>query len=368
MYYKTYGNTGLKVSAVGMGCMRYDEEDVKAGRLERCAEVPLYAHAQGINYFDTAPYYCEDKSEEITGMALSQLPRDSFLVSSKTNIGTVGKVVNGDTFRRRLEKTLTRLKVDTLDFYHLWCLMSLEDYRRQSDALYRFFEQAQSEGLIRNIVFSSHMPGEDLEVVISRDDYRGMLIGYNALNYQFRQRGIEAAAKKGMGVVVMNPLGGGIIPAHPEQFGFLAEGTDLTVAQAALRFVASQQEISVALNGFTTKAHVDDACRAVDNLQERPARAIIAELQGRGGTFNDLCTGCGYCNECPVGIPIPKYMDAYNQKILGGDQEAIDERLRYHWSLKADGAEACTACGHCEHLCTQHLPIIARLAEISAIR
>lgn len=363
MYYKTYGNTGLRVSAIGMGCMRYDEADVAGGHFEKCADVALYAHSRGINYFDTAPFYCDDKSEEITGIALGQLPRDSFLISSKANIGTTGKQVTADAFRARLEKTLTRLQVDYLDFYHLWCLMSLEDYKKQSDALYRFFEQAQADGLIRHIVFSSHMPGDELEVVISRDLFRGMLIGYNALNYKFRQSGIEAAYRKGMGVVVMNPLSGGVIPAHPEQFGYLNAGTDLTIAEAALRFVASHREISVTLNGITTKEQVDSACRAVEGLVERPVSQIVAEMEDQGVALNNLCTGCGYCDECPVDIAIPKYMDAYNQKILGG---SIKERLYWHWSIPQETAATCTQCGKCESLCTQHLPIIARLAEIAA--
>jgi len=162
--------------------------------------------------------------------------------------------------------------------------------------------QAQKDGLIRNIVFSSHMPGDELELVIARDQFRGMLIGYNALNYRFRQSGIEAAAAKGMGVVVMNPLGGGVIPQNPDYFRYLTAGTDLTVAQAALRFVASHQEISVTLNGLTTKAQVDEACAAVENLQEKPAREIVAAMAGQGLALNNLCTGCGYCDECPVGI------------------------------------------------------------------
>ncbi len=44
MYYKQYGDTQMKVSAIGMGCMRYDDEDIKAGNLEKCAEIALYAH------------------------------------------------------------------------------------------------------------------------------------------------------------------------------------------------------------------------------------------------------------------------------------------------------------------------------------
>ena len=53
MYYKQYGNTDMKVSAIGLGTMRYDEEDIAAGRLEKCAEIPLYAFEKGINYWDT---------------------------------------------------------------------------------------------------------------------------------------------------------------------------------------------------------------------------------------------------------------------------------------------------------------------------
>ncbi len=195
MYYKQYGNTGMKVSAVGMGCMRYDDADVKAGNFEKYAEVALYAHEKGINYFDTAPFYCDDKSEIITGMALSRLPRNSYYVSSKTNMGTVGGKGTADDFRRRLETTLTSLKVDYLDFYHLWCVLNLDSFAKQCDALYGFFEKAKGEGLIRNIVFSSHMQGNELEDAVASDLFKGMLIGYNALNYRFRQTGIEAAYK-----------------------------------------------------------------------------------------------------------------------------------------------------------------------------
>lgn len=364
MYYKQYGDTDMKVSAIGMGCMRYEDADVKAGNLEKCAEIALYAHEKGINYFDTAPFYCDDKSEIITGIALSQLPRDSYYISSKTNMGTVGGKGTADDFRKRLETTLTRLKVDYLDFYHLWCVLNLDSFEKQCETLYQFFEQAKADGLIRNIVFSSHMQGNDLEDAVNKGLFKGMLIGYNALNYRFRQTGIEAANKKGMGVVVMNPLGGGLIPNNPNTFRYLAEGTDLTVPQAALRFVAAHKEITITLGGFTTKAHIDDACTAVDGLVERPAKEIYNEYENNGVALNNLCTGCGYCKHCPKDIDIPKYMDSYNEKLLGND---ILDRLKYHWNIPASDAAECIKCGKCERLCTQHLPIIERLGEIAAL-
>ena len=361
MYYKNYGNNDMKVSAVGFGCMRFDDADLKADRLQECAEVVLYAHEKGINYFDTAPYYCDDKSETVTGIALAQMPRDSFYISTKANIGTCEGPPTKENFRRRLEKSLKRLNVDYIDFYHLWCILNLEGFHKLYDVMYEFCEEAKAEGLIRNIVFSSHMPGEQLETAINTDKFKGMLIGYNALNYRFRQSGIGTAFKKGMGVIAMNPLGGGLIPNNPEKFAYLAEGTNLNVAGAALRFVASHREITVALAGCATKAHVDDACAAVENLVEKPAAEIYRAYESKGESINDMCTGCGYCEVCPVGIQIPKYMDAYNMELLGSN---FQDRLNWHWDVVAEDAGKCTSCRKCEELCTQHLPIIERLDYI----
>lgn len=368
MYYKQYGDTDMKVSAVGLGTMRYDEEDVKAGRLSKCAEIPLYAFEKGINYWDTAPFYCDDKSEIITGMALSQVKRDQVYVTSKVNFGTLDGDTSRDSFRRRLEMSLDRLQTDYIDFYHMWCMLNLQSWEKHMEALYRFFEEAKAEGLIRNIVFSSHMEGNDIEQVVATGKFKGMLIGYNALNYRFRQSGIKAAHDKGMGVVVMNPLGGGMIPQNPDAFAYLTKGTDLTVPQAALRFVASHKEITVTLAGCTTKAHVDDAVKAVENLEERPAEEIVKRYEEEGVSFNNLCTGCGYCKGCPKEIPIPKMMDAYNQYILSGKKENITDRLSGHWNVEKALASECIGCRKCERQCTQHLPIVERLAEIAALQ
>lgn len=370
MFYKQYGNTEMKVSAIGFGSMRYNDEDVRAGRLEKCAEIPLYAFEQGINYFDTAPFYCNDKSEEITGIALSQLKRESYFVSSKTNFNAIGEQINRDTFRRRLETSLTRLKTDYLDFYHLWCILDEKGYKEQSEALYGFFEEARSEGLIRNIVFSAHMQGDEIKAVVDTGKYKGMLIGYNALNYLFRQSGIEAAYQKGMGVVVMNPLAGGLIPTAADRLSYIKEG-ELTVVQSALRFVASHREITITLAGCTTKEHIDDAVKAVENLKELPAAEIVRKYESIGkqtkdaSIFNSLCTGCGYCKGCPMNIAIPKLMDSYNQMLLTGKKQYMLDRMDEHWDIPITDAAKCIGCKKCEDQCTQHLPIITRMREMA---
>ena len=80
-----------------------------------------------------------------------------------------------------------------------------------------------------------------------------------------------------------------------------------------------------------------------------------------------MCTGCSYCNGCPKGIEIPKFMDAYNYKLLTGDAARIEKHLGGYWDLKKEQAKECIACGKCERACTQHLPIIERLREIAAL-
>ncbi|MDL2218536.1 aldo/keto reductase [Christensenellaceae bacterium OttesenSCG-928-M15] len=362
MIYKQYGITGARVSAVGMGGMRFDEQKLSRGDVHGCAALVSYAHEKGINYFDTAPTYSDDKSEEIFGLGLKGLKRDSFYITSKSNFSQLDRPPTEKGFFSRLEKSLRRLQVDYIDFYHLWCMLSIAKYHKQRDALYGWFLKAKEQGLIRHIVVSSHMDGEDMREMLEEGLFEGLLLGYNALNYRYRIDGIKTASARNMGVAVMNPLGGGIIPENPALFSHLNEGTPYTVAQAALRFVAAHEEVSVVLNGFSNEKQVDEAVAAMENLEIRKADDVIAAMPFGGQSLNDLCTGCRYCEYCPEEIPVSKFMDAYNQEMLG--HNAL-YRLKGHWSVQASLADRCTGCGKCERLCTQHLPIRERLKYIN---
>lgn len=59
MIYREYGSTGKKVSVIGFGGMRFGKDE------DYAAEVVRHANKLGINYFDTAPFYCDDRSENI---------------------------------------------------------------------------------------------------------------------------------------------------------------------------------------------------------------------------------------------------------------------------------------------------------------
>lgn len=357
MWTKRYGSTGKQVSVIGFGGMRFAvPEDIDA-----MAEVVVHAHRKGVNYFDTAPGYCADKSEDIMGAALKTLPRDSYFVSTKCGSP------DGDAMRKSIERSLDRLHVETIDFFHVWCLVRPDQLpERIAKGAIGALQKAKEEGLVRHVVVSSHLGGGDLRKVLETGLFEGMTIGYNALNFPFRAEGLAAARELNLGVVTMNPLGGGLIPQNAERLAFLKEPKDRDVVQAALRFNVSQPAVTCALVGFADCAEVDAAVAAVEGFTPYDA-AHIARLEGEiKAGFDGLCTGCGYCLPCPVGVPIPKLMDACNQAILTTGEHAIRNRLKWHWGLTAESAAACVECGQCEERCTQHLPIRERLKQVAA--
>jgi predicted aldo/keto reductase-like oxidoreductase len=359
MLYRDYGQTGKKVSALGFGGMRFAHVDDH----EECAQMMVAAAEGGVNYFDTAPGYFETRSETVFGKGFAELRRRGlpYYAASKTFATTE------DAIRREIEGQLKRMDIPAIDFYHIWCITSLDNWAdRKKDGILKTFGKLKDEGLIKHICVSSHLINDEIKELLMEGVFEGVLFGYSAYNFRTRQQAFDAIRAKRLGAVVMNPLGGGLIPDHPELFQFLQRPGEGTVA-AALRFLWDHPEISVTLVGFQTIEQVREGLAAIEGYQPRTAAELEAVKLAAQVSFEGICTGCAYCDECPQGIPIPKYMDAYNQKILaktsGGDP--IGDRLRWHWSLDRSAAGKCVECGQCESACTQHIPIIKRLKEIA---
>jgi len=368
MIYKTYGNTGLRVSAVGFGGMRFDTSRSN----EENAELLHYAFDKGINWFDTAPNYCDDRSEEIFGIALRRLARrrGEFYVSTK---GMPGDFDTADKAQAQVRKSLSRLGTDYIDFYYVWCIRSWPEYElaMRPGGQYEGLLRCKEEGLIRHIVISTHLRGNDIEKILSKHRFEGVLLGVNILNFLYRWQGIEAASKLGLGVVAMNPLAGGIIPQHEKSLSFLSIN-GRTPTETALAFCLGCPQITVTLNGFTTREHIDTVCRVAD--EARPFSDEDIEQIRRHVTKNmdALCTGCQYCmDKCPRQIPIASFMQFYNHKLLTGtsDREMAQKfEDNKKWGIlverKAEAGD-CVRCGRCELACTQHLDIINRLETIA---
>ncbi|MFP4114655.1 MAG: aldo/keto reductase [Spirochaetota bacterium] len=359
MLYKNYGKTGKSVSVLGFGGMRFESIDER----DTCVEMMVRAAEGGVNYFDTAPKYFGTKSEEAFGAGLAELRRRNlpYYLSTKTFESTETGI------RKEIDAQLKRLNVDHIDFYHIWCITNLENWReRKRNGVLETFRKLKDEGIIRHICVSSHLIGDEIKELLMEGVFEGVLFGYSAYNFATRQKAFDAIREHNLGAVVMNPLGGGLIPSNPEIFSFVKTRDDESVTEAALRFLIAHDDITVSLVGFGTKEHVDEALRAVEGYRPITEAQLEAIKAGASANFEGICTGCGYCDNCPEAIPIPKMMDAYNQKRLYGDTQEMLNRLQYHWNIAPDLAAKCIECGRCEEACTQHLDIVNRLKEIAA--
>lgn len=364
MRYTEYGKTGVKVSVVGFGGMRFDQKNRSD---EQNAEVVRYACGKGINYFDTAPGY--GRSEDIFGVAFRDMPGE-FIVSTKAMPAADD---TAQSAREAVQKSLDRMGVDKINFLHVWCLRKMEHYELavRPGGMYDGLVKCRAEGLIDHIVFSTHQPGGEIKQILDSGRFEGGLMGVNILNFPYRWDGIQAAADAGLGVVAMNPLGGGAIPQHEKELAFLA-GEGETPTQAALRFAIACPQITIALVGFTTTEHVDAACAIADAAEPFSDADLERVREHLGENMNEMCTGCGYCKDCPNDLPVPSYMQFYNEKALfGKDDEAMinDVNFQHTWGLlvgRQASAADCVECAECEEACTQHLPIVARMKEIAA--
>jgi len=368
MIYKQYTKAGIKVSAVGFGGMRFDEKKSN----EENAQLLHYAREKGINYFDTAPSYCSDTSDDIFGIAIDQMSdvRDQIYVTTK---GMPTIHYTADKARAAVETSLKRLKTDYLDFYHVWCIRTMDQYElaMKKGGQYEGLMKCKEEGLIKNIVVSSHLPGNNIETIINSGNFAGVLMGVNILNFPYRWQGVQAASDGGYAVVAMNPLSGGMIPKFEKELSYLAREGE-TPVEAAIRFCVSCPQITITLIGLTTKEHIDMACKVADNSSPFTQEDIDRVKSHVSENMDAICTGCGYCMKCcPNDIPIANYMQFYNDKAMFGksEKELIEETKFHHeWGLLVDrkaSAADCIQCGECETECTQHLHIIERLGEIA---
>lgn len=357
MIYKKYGKTGKDISVIGFGGMRFPKEGDNYD-YDKCAEIVHKANELGVNYFDTAPYYNDDHSEFIMGHAFKNMKKE-FYVSTKSG------EKDGSKVRKQLETSLKRMNLEKINFFHIWCILSLDDYKSRmvKGGAYETAMKMKEEGLIEHVVFSTHCSGEEIETIVNEDCFEGMTVGYNILNFPFRQKGLQAAYKKGIGIATMNPLGGGIIPQKADYFDFIRNSEDKNVVDAALNFNASHDEITTVLAGMGSIEEVIQNCKIGDNLKKLDT-AKLKEIESKlFNSMDKLCTGCRYCEHCPKEIPVSKYMLSYNNGILE-NEESVLNNLKWHWGIKAETVKDCIECGICENKCTQHLPIISRLKEI----
>ena len=373
MRYRKFGNTGVEISALGFGCMRLPEYQTEDGTWcvdqEKTNEMLMRAYELGVNYFDTAFYYCHSNSEIAIGKALAPI-RDKVYISTKCPLELVKCA---DDYEKILDQSLAKLGTDHVDFYHFWGInQKTFDEKIVPLGLMDKAKELKEKGKIRHISFSFHDTPEALKHIIDNGwALESVLLQYNLLD-RANEEMIQYAASKGLGVVVMGPVGGGRLAAPTQLVQKLGGGSQNTY-ELALRFVLGNPGVCCALSGMQTTQMVEQNA-AVASLEtpmtEEQWKAVGASLE-QLHKFSELyCTGCGYCQPCPKGIEIPKIFQAYTYHNVYGLSELAKKTFEnYVNNEKQPGAtsESCVNCGYCEKKCPQHLKVRELLKKVEAV-
>ena len=373
MQYRKFGNTGVNISALGFGCMRLPEYQDEAGAWhvdqEKTTEMLMRAYELGVNYFDTAFYYCHSNSEIAIGKALAPI-RDKVYISTKI---PMDKIKCPEDYEKTLDESLQKLGTDYVDFYHFWAInQKVFDEKIVPMGLIEKAKEMKAKGKIRHISFSFHDTPEALKHIIDNGyAMESVLLQYNLLD-RANEEMIQYAARKGLGVVVMGPVGGGRLAAPTALAQKLGSG-DLHTYELALRFVLGNPGVSCALSGMQNSTMVEQNA-AVASLEE-PMTEEQWRKVGEGmedlKKFSELyCTGCGYCQPCPKGIKIPTIFEAYTYHNVYGLHD-LAKRIwnGYLQNEKEPGvtSDACVSCGYCEKKCPQHLQIRDLLKKVEPV-
>lgn len=373
MQYRKFGNTGVQISALGFGCMRLPEVQQEDGswqvNQEKTNEMLMRAYELGVNYFDTAYYYCHDNSEIAVGRALKPI-RDKVYISTKC---PMEKIHSAEDFEAQLDRSLAKLDSDYVDFYHFWGInQKVFDEKIVPLGLLEKAQELKAKGKLRHISFSFHDTPEALKHIIDNGTgLESVLLQYNLLD-RANEEMINYAAQKGLGVVVMGPVGGGRLAAPTELAQKLGTG-NLNTYELALRFVLGNPGVCCALSGMENSTMVEQNA-AVASLevpmteeQWRQAGEALENLK----KFSELyCTGCAYCQPCPKGIEIPKIFQAYTyHNVYGLHELAKKSYNEYVNNEKNPGATSadCADCGYCERKCPQHLKVRELLKKVEPV-
>ena len=359
---------------LGFGLMRLPEKDGAIDTEHLCRMVDAYMQA-GMNYFDTAYVYHGGNSEKAIKEALVQrYPRDRFMLATKLPAWCMKEEADRDQiFNEQLE----RCGVDYFDFY---LLHSIEDggngetYERLD--CFSWGLQKKAEGKIRHFGFSFHgSPAYLMQVLDRHPEVEFVQIQLNYADWKnpvVRSGELyEILHARNIPMIIMEPVKGGTLAAlKPDlEAMYQAARPGASAASWALRFVGSLPGVMTILSGMSTEEQMKDNIGTFTDFEplsdeERElvgrVRAIMLDVPQIG------CTSCRYCTPgCPMNIPIPDVFRAVNTMNLYGD---VFRPKAFYGGVISQGhgrASECIACGQCESVCPQHLPIISLLKDAS---
>ena len=371
MKYRTLGKTGVQVSALGFGAMRLPrtggESEVDEGR---AIEMIRYAIDHGVNYLDTAHVYHGGNGEIVVGKALADGYRQRIQLATKL---PTWSVASQEDCQRIFDEQLAKLQTDCIDFYLLHCLHAQSWPKMRELGVLDWADRCLADGRIKHLGFSFHDSYEAFVEIVDAYDWTFCQIQYNYVceEVQAGTRGLEYAARKGLGVIVMEPLFGGTLatPPAPVQAIWDRVADRYQPVDLALQWLWDKPQVSLVLSGMSTLeqvvANVQSANRSGVGTLTAEERELIDEVRQQYERLSPIaCTKCGYCLPCPHGVNIPHNFELYNQaNVMQGSSTLLCKNL-YLMMSESERAAACQQCGICEEHCPQQLPIRQNLGQV----
>lgn len=379
MQYRDFGRLDFRPSALGFGAMRLpvlrgDDGKPDFSRIDYPAATAMLHRAvdEGVNYVDTAYVYHERTCESWLGEALKGGYREKVKLATKMPVWLVERP--GD-FDRILAEQLEQLGQDAVDFYLLHSLDEAHWRAVLEQGQLAAAEKALADGRIAHLGFSFHGHYELFEEILAATDlWEFCQIQYNYMDedYQAGRKGLELAAGKGLGVIVMEPVRGGALAGTlpPRVQAVWDEApSKRSPADWALQWVWSHPEVSFLLSGMSTMEQVEENLRSADasrpGLLTAEELALVARVRDLYRELSPIpCTACRYCMPCPQGVAIPEILALYNDAQMYGDPAR--QRVFYTWLDEGERADSCTACGECEAKCPQGIAVSAWMEKAQA--
>lgn len=340
---RTLGRTGIKVPIISMGVMRADNPNVVRA-----------AYNSGITHFDTANGYQNGKNEEMLGNFFKDKPRDSFIIATKAKF----KDPNVDDFEKEyasmFDTSLSRLQMEYVDIFYVHDLKDPETVK--NERVINIVKKFREEGKAKFIGLSMHAQNPAvIDAAVEAGIYDVILLSYNFKlnNLKETDEAIERAAKAGIGFVAMKTMTGGTEDA---------EGKKKINAQACLKWVWNNKNITTAIPGFSNFNELDECLAAANNpALTSGEQEYLASLCNQEMLY---CQQCGKCkSECPEKLPIPDimraYMYAYGYKNASLSKETL---------MELDIAQnACSNCDTCKVSCISGFDVSKKIAAITPV-
>ena len=368
----TFPTIERESSMLGFGCMRFPT--TPEGKIDEAEAIRMIRHAidSGVTYIDTAYPYHGGESEIVVGKALQDGYREKVILTTKLPCWAVH---SHEDMMKLLDEQLEKLQTDHVDFYILHAMnngrldeMNQYDYKG-------FYAEAMAQGKVKYPGFSFHDDEQAfLRILNDWDQWKMAQVQMNILDdeNQATIRGIEECGKRGIGVVIMEPLRGGLLANPPEDVKAVYDAFEdkRSPVEWAFRYLYAMPEVVTILSGMSNWEQTTDNLRIFD-ITEQPVLTEAENALFRQAKATYLarmktgCTGCRYCQPCPMGVQIPRIFQGYDGNMLHAQPDFTKGYAR----ITGDEGDAsrCVQCGQCESNCPQHLPIIQYLQEIHEI-